>query len=111
MPVEQLRDKWQQGLFNTGYLLTFPWKVWPTTDKVRVAVRFTLLDGRPFEAEDDHGATGAGGEPAEGGADARAAAADADTTPVLPLPKSLPTPSERPMPSEGPTLPSPTPAS
>src|SRR5262245_47225778 len=30
VPVEQLRGKWQQGLFNTGYLLTFPWQVWPT---------------------------------------------------------------------------------
>lgn len=51
IPVEELRGKWQQGLFNTGYLLTFPWKVWPTTEKVRVQVRFTLLDGRAFETE------------------------------------------------------------
>src|SRR5262245_57310065 len=50
---EQLRTKWQNGLFNTGYSLTFPWRVWPTTDQLRVVARFRLLDGRTFEADRD----------------------------------------------------------
>src|SRR5262245_54775221 len=50
---EELRTKWQSGLFSTGYLLTFPWKVPPVTDKLRVVVRFQMLSGRVFEADKD----------------------------------------------------------
>jgi hypothetical protein len=50
---EELRTKWQGGLFSTGYLLTFPWKVPPVTDKLRVVVRFQMLNGRVFEADKD----------------------------------------------------------
>jgi hypothetical protein len=50
-----LRGKWKQGLFNTGYLieLTFPADGLPRQEKIRVIVRFTMVDGRTFEAEKD----------------------------------------------------------
>jgi hypothetical protein len=50
-----LRGKWKQGLFNTGYLLelTFPADGLPRQEKLRIIARFTLLDGRTFEAEKD----------------------------------------------------------
>jgi hypothetical protein len=51
--ANQLRRKWQSGLFNTGYMLTFPWKTPPSTEKLRVLARFKLLDGRIFEADKD----------------------------------------------------------
>lgn len=50
---EELRGKWQSGLFSSGYLLTLPWKVPPVTEKLRVAVRFQMLSGRLFEADKD----------------------------------------------------------
>ncbi|MFQ3649061.1 MAG: hypothetical protein SNJ75_01915 [Gemmataceae bacterium] len=53
--VAELRGKWVQGLFNTGYRLelSFPKGCLPRQEKLRVVVRFTLLDGRIFEAEKD----------------------------------------------------------
>lgn len=53
IPKDQLRYKWQSGLFNTGYVMTFPWKVAPCAEKIRVLARFTLVDGRVFEADKD----------------------------------------------------------
>jgi hypothetical protein len=50
---QELRCKWQNGLFSTGYLMILPWKVWPSTEKVRVIARFQMLDGRTFEADKD----------------------------------------------------------
>lgn len=50
---EELRCKWQNGLFNTGYVLTLPWRAWPTTEKVRVVARFQMINGRTFEADKD----------------------------------------------------------
>src|SRR5262245_2096901 len=50
---EELRTKWQGGLFSSGYLLTLPWKVPPVTEKLRVVVRFQMLNGRLFEADKD----------------------------------------------------------
>src|SRR5205823_5874787 len=47
---EQLRRAWREGLFGTGYYVILPWKVWPTCPQLRVVVRFTLSDGRAFEA-------------------------------------------------------------
>src|SRR5262249_31204654 len=44
---------WRGGLLATGYFLVFPWKVFPTTEKVRVLVQFTMPDGRVFEADRD----------------------------------------------------------
>jgi hypothetical protein len=53
--VADLRGKWVQGLFNTGYRLelAFPKGCLPRQENLRVIVRFTLLDGRTFEAEKD----------------------------------------------------------
>lgn len=51
--AEQLRRSWRNGLLNTGYFLTLPWKVWPNTEKLRVVARFKLIDGRTFEADKD----------------------------------------------------------
>jgi len=53
VPPPELRRKWQNGLFTTGYLLTFPWKVAPSTEKLRVLARFQMVDGRLFEADKD----------------------------------------------------------
>lgn len=53
VPPEQLRRLWRSGLLSTGYSLILPWKTWPTTEKLRVVVRFTLADGRAFEADKD----------------------------------------------------------
>src|SRR5262249_19391760 len=50
---EELRTKWQSGLFSNGYLLTLPWKVPPVTDKLRIVVRFQMLNGRLLEADKD----------------------------------------------------------
>ncbi|MFO0845572.1 MAG: hypothetical protein U0797_24835 [Gemmataceae bacterium] len=53
IPKDKLRYKWQSGLFNTGYVVTFPWQAAPCTEKLRVVARFILLDGRSFEADKD----------------------------------------------------------
>lgn len=53
VPPVELRRKWQSGLFTTGYVLTLPWKVPPSTEKLRVVARFQLVDGRLFEADKD----------------------------------------------------------
>jgi hypothetical protein len=50
---EQLRQTWHSGLLSTGYLIKLPWKNWPSFEKLRVVVRFTLVDGRVFEADKD----------------------------------------------------------
>jgi hypothetical protein len=54
VPAVQLQRCWRSGLFSTGYFVTLPWKVLPSTEKLRVIVQFfTLPDNRPFEAERD----------------------------------------------------------
>jgi hypothetical protein len=50
---DQLRRSWKTGLLATGYVLVLPWKVWPSTEKLRVTVQFRLCDGRLFEADRD----------------------------------------------------------
>lgn len=50
---EQLRRTWRGGLFASGYSVILQWDKPPTTERVRVAVRLTTLDGRPFEADKD----------------------------------------------------------
>jgi hypothetical protein len=50
---DQLRRTWRSGLFATGYYVLLPWKVRPTTSKLRVVARFTLADQRVFEADKD----------------------------------------------------------
>jgi hypothetical protein len=51
--ADQLRRSWHSGLLSTGYSLVLPWQVWPSTEKLRVVVRFKLDDGRLFEADKD----------------------------------------------------------
>jgi len=52
--ASELQTRWRSGLFTTGYFVTLPWKVWPSTEKLRVVAQFlTLPDNRPFEAERD----------------------------------------------------------
>jgi hypothetical protein len=50
---QELRRAWQSGLFTTGYNVILPWKTWPSTEKMRIIVRFQLIDGRVFEADKD----------------------------------------------------------
>jgi hypothetical protein len=50
---EQLRKTWRGGLLSSGYQVMLPWKVWPSTEKLRVVAQFRPLDGRVFEAEKD----------------------------------------------------------
>jgi hypothetical protein len=50
---EQLRRTWREGLFGTGYYVLLPWKEWPSSPQLRVVVRFTVPDGRLFEADRD----------------------------------------------------------
>jgi hypothetical protein len=50
---EHLRRTWRSGLFSTGYYVVLPWKVWPTSSKLRVVARFRLPDDRFFEADKD----------------------------------------------------------
>jgi hypothetical protein len=49
----QLRRTWRSGLFANGYDLILPWKVGPSSTKVRVTARMTIADGRMFEADKD----------------------------------------------------------
>jgi hypothetical protein len=51
--AESLRKSWRTGLLSTGYFLTLPWKVTPTTQKMRVVVQFVGQDNRLFEADRD----------------------------------------------------------
>ena len=51
--AEQLRSTWKSGLLATGYFVPLQWQHFPTTSKVRVAVRLTSTDGRMYEADRD----------------------------------------------------------
>jgi hypothetical protein len=53
LPVEKVRPTWRSGFISTGYFVAVPWQTYPSTEKVRVAVRLTTLDGRAFEADRD----------------------------------------------------------
>ncbi|HEV3257841.1 MAG TPA: hypothetical protein VG013_13225 [Gemmataceae bacterium] len=50
---DQLRRKWHSGLFNSGYFVVLPWKIWPSSPSLRVVAQFALADGRVFEADKD----------------------------------------------------------
>lgn len=50
---EQLRPAWRQGFISSGYFLRLPWPRYPQQQTVRIAVRFTTLDGRVFEVDRD----------------------------------------------------------
>jgi hypothetical protein len=51
--ADRLRPTWRSSVLNTGYFVSLPWQSYPTTDKVRVAVRFITTDGRTFETDRD----------------------------------------------------------
>jgi hypothetical protein len=51
--VEQVRPTWRSGFISTGYFVPLRWQTIPTTEKVRIAVRLTTLDGRAFETDKD----------------------------------------------------------
>jgi hypothetical protein len=53
VPPDQMSHAWRSGLLSTGYSLTLLWKVWPSTDKMRVVAQMRLPDGRVFEADKD----------------------------------------------------------
>lgn len=53
VPAEKVRPTWRAGFVSTGYFVAVPWQTYPSTEKVRIAVRFTTLDGRAFEADKD----------------------------------------------------------
>jgi hypothetical protein len=53
VPPDELRLSWKSGLLNTGYVVILPWKVYPSTEKLRVVAQLRLPDGRLFEAEKD----------------------------------------------------------
>jgi hypothetical protein len=53
LPPDQVRHTWRNGFLSTGYFIVLPWKTWPSSEKLRVIVRFTLVDGRVFEADKD----------------------------------------------------------
>lgn len=53
IPPDLLRKSWVNGLLTTGYLLNLQWKIWPSTEKLRVSVQFQLADGRLFGADRD----------------------------------------------------------
>jgi hypothetical protein len=51
--AEELRRSWKEGFFTKGYQVILPWKNPPTSEHLRVTVRFYLADGRAFEADRD----------------------------------------------------------
>jgi outer membrane murein-binding lipoprotein Lpp len=53
LPADRLRRTWKSGLISTGYFVAVPWQTLPSTDRVRVAVRFVAADGRAYEADRD----------------------------------------------------------
>lgn len=53
VPAEKVRPAWRSGFVSTGYFVALPWQTYPGTEKVRIAVRLTTLDGRAFEADRD----------------------------------------------------------
>ena len=54
---EQLKKTWKSGLLGGGYTVPLQWDRAPTTTRIRVVVRFTLLDGREYEADRDANVT------------------------------------------------------
>lgn len=53
VPAEKVRPTWRSGFISTGYFIAVPWQTFPSTDRVRIAVRLTTLDGRAFETDKD----------------------------------------------------------
>jgi hypothetical protein len=53
VPPEQMASRWRSGLFTNGYFVVLPWKTWPQSDKLKVAIKFAAPDGRTFEDQKD----------------------------------------------------------
>jgi hypothetical protein len=53
IPPDKLRVYWQTGLLSTGYKLALQWHQAPATEKVRVVVQLTTLDGKTYETDKD----------------------------------------------------------
>lgn len=51
--AEQLKKTWRGGLLGSGYFVPLQWDRPPTTDRVRVTIRFATADGRNYEADKD----------------------------------------------------------
>lgn len=104
----ELQTRWRSGLFTTGYFVTLPWKVWPSTEKLKVVAQFmTLPDNRPFEAEREVRVKlmpGRAGQPCAAGS-----SRDAAPGPYLPdapiiRGEPIPNPVNRSLPDNGPLL-------
>lgn len=107
---EQLRCAWRQGLLTTGYVLLLPWKVFPSTPKLRVVVQMQIADGRVYEADKD--VTVKLVPPAQRDllAHPPERLPDSKEDPLLPMPEKLPAPMpSRGSPGPGPVLPPPAP--
>jgi hypothetical protein len=121
IPPEELSRSWRIGLLSTGYKLVLPWKVWPSTEKLRVIVTMRLADGRVFEADKDvtirlptdKRRPMEKAEPSEPLPQPRRVPPmtkpDSVTTPVPPVTKPAPTPSLLPAPTPLPPAPVPVP--
>jgi hypothetical protein len=53
VPAEKVRPTWRSGFISTGYFVAVPWQTHPGSERVRIAVRLTTLDGRAFETDKD----------------------------------------------------------
>jgi hypothetical protein len=51
--AEQLKKTWKGGLLSSGYFVPLQWDQAPTSERVRVTVRFVTADGRSYEADKD----------------------------------------------------------
>lgn len=49
--AEDLRKSYKSGLFQSGHILVLPWKVLPTTEKLRITAQLRLESGQAFEIE------------------------------------------------------------
>jgi hypothetical protein len=49
----ELARSWKSGLFSSGYVLTLPFKYYPTSENLRVVARLVTPDGRIYEADKD----------------------------------------------------------
>jgi hypothetical protein len=50
---DMIKAAWRQGLLSQGYNIILPWKVPPSSEKLRLVAQFKLEDGRVFEADKD----------------------------------------------------------
>jgi hypothetical protein len=51
--ADRLRRTWKSGFISSGYFVAMPWQTPPSTDRLRVAVRFITTDGRVYETDRD----------------------------------------------------------